>query len=117
MTLNIMQAAFSNITQTAPVDFFDFDPNGTTRFHLFDKNTGTEHSIVYETDALVAFHHINAFETTETNEVVVDLCVTKGNIFKEVFLEALESGRADVPPSCPKRYNCVVHRIRTFEMV
>ena len=62
MFVNIKKVLLSPYTETPPVDFFDWDPNGVTRIHLLDKETGEKVPIVYEARAFAVFHHINAYE-------------------------------------------------------
>jgi carotenoid cleavage dioxygenase-like enzyme len=58
------------------VDFYDWEPERGTAFHVLDRETG-ERVATRETDAWFVFHHVNAFERgtddSTNGEVVVDL--------------------------------------------
>ena len=62
MTIDVPTVLFAPYTQATPVDFYHWDPNGTTRIHLVEKATGKHHPITYEARAFAVFHHINAYE-------------------------------------------------------
>lgn len=56
---------------------------------IFDPNTGTSNNVYeFETDAIWAYHHVNAFETLD-NEIVVDI-----NGYKNADIVTAENGFA-----------------------
>nr|XP_061803215.1 beta,beta-carotene 15,15'-dioxygenase-like [Nerophis lumbriciformis] len=65
-----------------------FDKDDTTFFHLFNRKTGKRVSTCFYGDALVVFHHINAYETED--HVVFDLIAyTDSNLYDMFYLKNL----------------------------
>ncbi|XP_061549307.1 beta,beta-carotene 15,15'-dioxygenase [Phycodurus eques] len=60
-----------------------FDKDHPTFFHLFSRTTGKRVSTCFYGDALVAFHHINAYETDD--HVVFDLIAYKDSNLYDMF--------------------------------
>ncbi|KAL1007237.1 hypothetical protein UPYG_G00083840 [Umbra pygmaea] len=63
-----------------------YDKDDITLIHLVDKNTGKAVSTQFHTDALVVFHHINAYE--DDDHVVFDMITYKdSNLYEMFYLE------------------------------
>ncbi len=71
--------------------------NFLTKIHIMNKKTGQVMKQKYVTESLFVFHHINAYEKGDTNEIFVDICAydpanfdvtkfTREDIFTEKFL-------------------------------
>eukprot|EP00095_Tigriopus_kingsejongensis_P002424 maker-scaffold386_size188734-snap-gene-0.22 protein:Tk02424 transcript:maker-scaffold386_size188734-snap-gene-0.22-mRNA-1 annotation:"-carotene -monooxygenase-like" len=102
MTINMRRGLFSGVTQSPPENFFEWDPNGTSTFILVKRDTGEVYPIRYDSRPFACFHHINAYE--EDNQVVVDICVADGTMYKTLYIDALRDGTANVPVSEPIRF-------------
>ncbi|XP_072306089.1 beta,beta-carotene 15,15'-dioxygenase [Eucyclogobius newberryi] len=86
-----------------------FDENETTLFHLVNRHTGKRVSTLFYGDALVTFHHINAYE--EQDHVVFDLITYKdSNLYNMFYLKnmtqdtskLIESNKGFSPPVCTR---------------
>ncbi|XP_029373888.1 beta,beta-carotene 15,15'-dioxygenase [Echeneis naucrates] len=65
-----------------------FDKDDTTLFHVMNRETGRKASSRCYGDALVVFHHINAYE--EDGHVVVDLISYKdGGLYEMFYIDSL----------------------------
>uniref|UniRef100_A0A3P9LTV0 Beta-carotene oxygenase 1, like n=1 Tax=Oryzias latipes TaxID=8090 RepID=A0A3P9LTV0_ORYLA len=66
-----------------------FDEKDTTLFHIIDRKTGKKISAHYYADALVVFHHINAYE--ENGHVVFDMITYKdSNLYNMFYLHNMK---------------------------
>ncbi|CAK8673249.1 unnamed protein product [Clavelina lepadiformis] len=91
MKMNIPKMAIAHLRHISYSECIDWRPEIKTRIHLVDKRTGKRFPAVFETDPLVVYHYINAFE--EDGHVVLDMCCYQGQGFYEKFLvENLEEG-------------------------
>ncbi|XP_024918201.1 beta,beta-carotene 15,15'-dioxygenase isoform X2 [Cynoglossus semilaevis] len=62
-----------------------FDKDDITLFHIINRKTGKEVSTRYHADALVVFHHINAYE--EDDNLVFDLITyTDGHLYEMFYI-------------------------------
>ncbi|KAM4601758.1 beta,beta-carotene 15,15'-dioxygenase isoform 2-T2 [Polymixia lowei] len=86
-----------------------FDEDDTTLFHLINRKTGKAVSTRYYGDALVVFHHINAYE--DQGHVVFDLiCYKDTNLYEMFYIENMrqdtsqfiESNKNFSPPLCKR---------------
>ncbi|XP_059906970.1 beta,beta-carotene 15,15'-dioxygenase isoform X1 [Gadus macrocephalus] len=86
-----------------------FHPDDQTVFHLIDRHTGKEVATRYYGDAMVVFHHINAYE--EGGVVVVDLIsYSDSNLYQMFYLDNLRQETPDYvktnqgfsPPTCKR---------------
>lgn len=86
-----------------------FDQDDTTYFHIINRKTGKEISTRFHADALVVFHHINAYE--DDGHVVFDLISYKdSNLYNMFYLENIkketsnfiQSHKSFSPPSCQR---------------
>jgi carotenoid cleavage dioxygenase-like enzyme len=90
------------------VEAFEWRPELGTKVWAIDRHTG-ELRAEMETDALFAFHHVNAYERGD-DEVVVDLCAYEdASIVESLYLERLRAG-APVPPALPVRLTLDLER-------
>lgn len=80
-----------------------------TFFHIINRKTGKEISTRFHADALVVFHHINAYE--DDGHVVFDLISYKdSNLYNMFYLENIkketsnfiQSHKSFSPPSCQR---------------
>lgn len=69
--LNLMGLVAGGFLNRSYVDWLKWYPKEKTRFYVVSMDDGKTHPLVYETDHLFLFHHINAYE--ENGEVVVDV--------------------------------------------
>ena len=53
--------------------------------------------MTYEARAFAVFHFVNCYE--EDGQVVADMCVSTGDLYKKLYLEALTKNEGDIPPS------------------
>lgn len=60
-----------------------YDKDDTTLFHVVNRHTGRSLTTRYYGDALVTFHHINAYE--EQEQLVFDLITYKDSVLYEMF--------------------------------
>lgn len=58
------------------------NPNYDTKIHLINRHTGEVVNKKYYTEPIFVFHHINAYESQETKEILVDVCAYNPNYFK-----------------------------------
>ncbi|XP_036399834.1 beta-carotene oxygenase 1, like [Megalops cyprinoides] len=86
-----------------------FDKDDTTLIHLINRTTGKTVSTKYYTDALVVFHHINAYE--DEGHVVFDMITYRdGNLYNMMYLrnmqqnveEFMEANKTSSPPICQR---------------
>lgn len=86
-----------------------FDKDDITLFHVVNKKTGNPVSTRYYGDALVVFHHVNAYE--EQDHVVFDLISYKDtNLYDMFFIEnmtqdtgrLIEANKCFNPPVCQR---------------
>ncbi|HVA19877.1 MAG TPA: carotenoid oxygenase family protein [Solirubrobacteraceae bacterium] len=83
------------------IENYRWKPERGTRFTLVDRATGEARG-GFQTGAVFAFHHVNAYE--DGGEVVVDLCVyPDAGIIEDLYLERLRAG-APVTPATLTRY-------------
>lgn len=76
------------------IDSFRWEPERGTRWRIVDRWTGEEVAQA-SSEAIFAFHHVNAFEAD--GEIVADLCAyPDATVIDELFLDGLRSGK---PPS------------------
>ena len=77
------------------IENYRWKPELGTRFHLFDRTTGTSAG-PFETEARFGFHHVNSYE--EDGEVVVDICTySDPGIVEDLYLERLRAGKPIAP--------------------
>ncbi|XP_034411672.1 beta-carotene oxygenase 1, like [Cyclopterus lumpus] len=86
-----------------------FDKDNITLFHVVNKMTGKAVSTRFFGDALVVFHHINAYEAN--GHVVLDLIAYENSDLYEMFYiknmrqetdEFIRSNRSFKPPACQR---------------
>ncbi|CAJ0823703.1 2209_t:CDS:2 [Entrophospora sp. SA101] len=82
---------FFSITSSNPNDYFAFNPEEPTLFHLISR-TKKQHILTYKSDACFAFHHINAFEDDEDNIFVDMSCYDNADIAHYLTIENLSGG-------------------------
>lgn len=74
---------------TSPEQWFYWDPNQRTRFHVIDRQNGDRLG-VFTVDPFFVFHHINAFE--KDGKIYLDACCFRDNtIMKQLYLQNLRS--------------------------
>jgi carotenoid cleavage dioxygenase-like enzyme len=57
------------------------DKTFPTKIHLINKRTGEIVQQKYQTDPQFTFHYINSYETSDSNEIIIDLCSYDPNLF------------------------------------
>jgi len=79
-----------------------------TRIHIMNRETGEIKQQKLLTDPLFVFHHINAYEKEDTNEIICDVCAYDPEYFdvkrflrKDMFTETLLN--SDIVKSVAKR--------------
>ncbi|KAM9328505.1 beta,beta-carotene 15,15'-dioxygenase [Pholidichthys leucotaenia] len=71
-----------------------FDEDDITLFHIVNKKTGKAISTRLYSDALVVFHHINAYE--DDGHVVFDLiCYKDGNLYNMFYIHNMTKDASD----------------------
>jgi beta,beta-carotene 9',10'-dioxygenase len=84
------------------IENYRWEPARGTRIWLIGRGDG-EIEGPFETDAIFAFHHVNAFE--RGNEVVVDLCAYEDTeIVSAFYLDRLRSPNPDAPTPWLERW-------------
>ncbi len=79
------------------ISAFQTDPNFPTRIHIINMHTGEVVPQKFMTEAQFTFHHINAYEQTESTDLtnlIVDICSfdTKHFTLQNLTYEALHTG-------------------------
>lgn len=86
-----------------------YDKNDTTLFHVINRKTGKAVSTRYYADAMVTFHHINAYE--DEGHVVFDLITYKdSNLYDMFYIQNMrregdsftEANKSFSPPVCKR---------------
>ncbi|CAL8288454.1 unnamed protein product [Lota lota] len=107
--LHILQLASAYFRGANWGSCLKFHEDDMTVFHLIDRHTGKEVSTRYYGDAMVVFHHINAYE--EGGDVVVDLIsYSDSNLYQMFYLDNLRQETGDFlqtnqtfsPPTCKR---------------
>eukprot|EP00057_Strongylocentrotus_purpuratus_P023271 XP_011677745.1 PREDICTED: beta,beta-carotene 15,15'-monooxygenase [Strongylocentrotus purpuratus] len=92
--INVAKLASSQILGKPVSSCFEFDHNGTTLFHLVEKQTGRQMTTRYETGPLFGMHVINSYE--EDGHVVFDICsYDDDELLKKFYLDYLRHGDQD----------------------
>lgn len=92
--INVAKLASSQIMGKPVSSCFEFDHNGTTLFHLVEKQTGRQMTTRYETGPLFGMHVINSYE--EDGHVVFDICsYDDDELLKKFYLDYLRHGDQD----------------------
>jgi carotenoid cleavage dioxygenase-like enzyme len=55
--------------------------NFRTRIHIMNKRTGEVVKQKFDTEPLFVFHNLNAYEKTDSGEIIVDVCAYDANYF------------------------------------
>jgi beta,beta-carotene 9',10'-dioxygenase len=77
------------------IENYRWKPELGTRFTLVDRATGDATS-GFQTDACLAFHHVNAYD--DGGEVVVDLCAfADAGVIEDLYLDRLRAGKPVAP--------------------
>ncbi|MDY6779219.1 MAG: carotenoid oxygenase family protein, partial [Halobacteria archaeon] len=78
------------------IENYDWEPDRGTRFLVFDRSTG---DVVAEprADAFFAFHHVNAFETRDGDEVVLDVAAyPDSDVVDSFYLDTVLSDASEL---------------------
>jgi beta,beta-carotene 9',10'-dioxygenase len=90
--VNPLRLAFGN---RPFIENYRWEPERGTRIWVIDRGDG-EIQGPFETDAVFAFHHVNAFE--RENEIVVDLCAYEDpEIVRAFYLDRLRASHQRFP--------------------
>ena len=93
---------------TSPEQWFYWDPNQRTRFHVIDRQNGDRLG-VFTVDPFFVFHHINAFE--KDGKIYLDACCFRDNtIMKQLYLQNLRS------PGNPGKKKFDTPDVRRYEL-
>uniref|UniRef100_A0A674CF21 Beta-carotene oxygenase 1, like n=1 Tax=Salmo trutta TaxID=8032 RepID=A0A674CF21_SALTR len=108
--LDILRLATAIFRSVNWASCLKYDKEDITLIHLVDKKTGKAVSTKFYTDALVVFHHINAYE--DDSHVVFDMITYKDSNLYEMFYlanlrkvthEFIESNKVNFsPPICQR---------------
>nr|XP_060644458.1 beta,beta-carotene 15,15'-dioxygenase [Anolis sagrei ordinatus] len=104
--LDILKMATAYIRGVNWASCLTFHKDDKTWIHLIDRRTKKVISTKYYTDAMVLFHHVNAYE--EDDHVVVDIiCYTDNSLYQMFYLKNLDSRfesnvRLTAIPSCKR---------------
>ncbi|ODM91952.1 Beta,beta-carotene 15,15'-monooxygenase [Orchesella cincta] len=71
LCLNLLGLAAGEFMRRSYAEWMTWYPKEKTRFHVISMDDGKLHPVIYETDQLFLFHHINAFE--QDDELIVDV--------------------------------------------
>ena len=94
---------------TGPEQWFYWNPNERTRFHVVDRKNGNRIG-VFTTDPFFVFHHINAFE--KDGKLYLDACCFHDNtIIKQLYLRNLRS------PAHPGQKKYDVAQVRRYMLL
>jgi carotenoid cleavage dioxygenase-like enzyme len=97
--VNPLGLAFSN---RPFIENYRWEPEHGTRIWVIDRGDG-EIQGPFETDAVFAFHHVNAFE--RDHEIVVDLCAYGDpEIVRAFYLDRLRTANPDAPTPWLERW-------------
>ncbi|HEV7460078.1 MAG TPA: carotenoid oxygenase family protein [Solirubrobacteraceae bacterium] len=84
------------------IENYRWEPEHGTRIWVIDRGDGAIQG-PFETDALFAFHHVNAFERDD--EIVVDLCAYDDpEIVRAFYLDRLRAADPHPPMPWPERW-------------
>ena len=84
------------------IENFRWEPDRGTRFHVFDRDTGS-HVRTVTTEAFFAFHHVNAFDLD--GDLVVDLVgYDDASVIDAFYLNRLEDPDVAIPRGTLRRY-------------
>ena len=88
------------------IENFRWKPRRGTRFHVFDRSTGTAVG-TYETEAFFAFHHVNAYD--HGDDLVVDLVAyDDASIIDSFYVHRLENPESTLPKGHLSRFRLPV---------
>jgi beta,beta-carotene 9',10'-dioxygenase len=77
------------------IENFRWKPELGTRFHLFDRSTGSSVG-PFEAEPRFGFHHVNSYE--QDGDVVVDVAAfADAQIVEDLYLERLRAGKRPAP--------------------
>ncbi len=77
------------------IENFRWKPELGTRFHLFDRSTGSSVG-PFEAEPRFGFHHVNSYE--QDGDVVVDVAAfADAQIVQDLYLERLRAGKRPAP--------------------
>ncbi|XP_041479850.1 beta,beta-carotene 15,15'-dioxygenase-like [Lytechinus variegatus] len=94
LNINVAKLATSQMLGKPVSSCFEFDHNGTTLFHLVDKQTGEQMTTRYESGPLFGMHVINSYE--EDDHVIFDICsYDDDELLKKFYLDYLRHGDQD----------------------
>ncbi|XP_078101467.1 beta,beta-carotene 15,15'-dioxygenase-like, partial [Sander vitreus] len=109
LRLDIIKLATAYIRGVTLGSCLRFDKDETTLFHVINRNTGKAVSTRFYGDALVVFHHVNAYE--EDGHVVLDLIsYQNSNLYDMFYIQNLrqdtssfiQANRRFSPPVCQR---------------
>ena len=90
--VNPLRLAFGN---RPFIENYRWEPERGTRIWAIDRGDG-EIQGPFETDAVFAFHHVNAFE--QDNEIVVDVCASEdAEVVRAFYLDRLRTPNPGAP--------------------
>jgi beta,beta-carotene 9',10'-dioxygenase len=79
------------------IENYRWRPELGTRFHLFDRGTGS-HLGPFEAEPRFGFHHVNSYE--DGDEVVVDICTFRDSrIVEDLYMGRLRAGEPVAKPA------------------
>lgn len=68
-------------------DNLHWKPDTPTRLHVIDMRTNKKLTAIYTTIPYFAFHHVNAYEDTDNNRIIMDVvCYPDNEIIKKFYL-------------------------------
>ncbi|KAJ7986097.1 hypothetical protein DPEC_G00347270 [Dallia pectoralis] len=114
--LDILKMATAYMRKVNWASCLKFSPEENTLIHLIDKKTGKEVGIKYYTDAMVVYHHVNAFE--EDGHVIFDvIAYDDPSLYHVFYLDVLKQSSAldKCVPRC-KRFALPVQTDMTLDV-
>ncbi|XP_062501762.1 beta,beta-carotene 15,15'-dioxygenase-like [Corticium candelabrum] len=98
---SLLAAATMHIRGSSFADCLTWCEDTPTQFHVIDLRTNRELTATYHTDPFFTFHHVNAYEDVEHNQIIVDaICLPDTQLISDLYLYHLrsEDDRKDSEP-------------------
>ena len=110
LMFSIAKLLLKNIVGYTVEDALYWDPDQLSIFHVIDRSTGNEIG-KFKSQPFFCFHHINAYENEDSENIVIDLCGYKdASLVQQLYLHNLRSGNG-LSISDVRRYSLPLHEL------